>query len=262
MRLLQLDRDGSAAIVTLARPERRNALSLETLHALLDTLTIIEHDPEVHAVIVASEGDVFSAGHDLSEMTGRSEAAYAEIFDVCSRVMLKLQELPQPTIAEVQGVATAAGCQLVAACDLAIASKDARFATPGVRIGLFCATPMVPLVRTIGRKRALHMLLSGDFIDAATARKWGLINDCVPADELRQATLTLAAKIGEASPTVVASGKRAFYEQLELSEREAYQHASRLMSRDACAPDAQEGIAAFLEKRRAEWPSGKIKASP
>jgi enoyl-CoA hydratase/carnithine racemase len=235
------------------RPERRNALSLELMHALAETLGIIETDPDVRAVILAAEGSVFSSGHDLTEMQGRTEADYQQIFDVCTRLMLKLHDIPQPVIAEVQGLATAAGCQLVASCDLAVASKDAKFATPGVKVGLFCTTPMVPLVRSMGRKRAFEMLITGDTIDAKTAVAWGLVNEIVPAGNLRKTTLQLARRIAEASPYVVSLGKRAFYQQVDKPERQAYEEAKCVMTSNAQAQDAQEGIAAFLEKRPATW---------
>ena len=253
MRLLTLERVDAAAVITLARPERRNALSLDLLSALAETLDIVASDGDVRSVILAGEGPAFSAGHDLEELSGRDEEDYRRIFSVCSRVMLKLHEIPQPVIAEVGGVATAAGCQLVASCDLAVASEEARFATPGVRIGLFCTTPMVPVVRAVGRKRAMEMLLTGEFIDAPTALAWGLVNRVVPAGELRAATLVLAARIAQASPYVVATGKRAFYDHIQLSEAEAYERAQCVMVESAQAPEAREGVSAFLEKRPPVW---------
>jgi enoyl-CoA hydratase/carnithine racemase len=180
-------------------------------------------------------------------------ATYQELFDVCTRLMLRIHELPQPVIARVHGIATAAGCQLVATCDLAIAAEEARFATPGVRIGLFCSTPMVPLSRAIGRKRALQMLLTGKPIDAATALDWGLVNRVVPAERLDDAVRELAEAIGRASPLTVGIGKRAFYDQVDLDERGAYDLTKTVMSMNAMADDAQEGIGAFLEKRSAVW---------
>ena len=189
-------------------------------------------------------------------MTGRDINEYRRIFDVCSQLMLKIQAIPQPVIAEVQGVATAAGCQLVAACDLAIAAEDAWFATPGVKIGLFCTTPMVALTRAIGRKRALQMLLTGDPVDAHTAADWGIINQAVPVAELAAATRRLAAKVAEASSLVVSIGKQAFYTQIDLDQPKAYAYAKEVMSMNALAADAQEGIGAFLGKRAPCW-SGK-----
>jgi enoyl-CoA hydratase/carnithine racemase len=253
MRLLTLERSGPAAIVSLNRPEQRNALSLDLMHALVETLGIIEHDPDVRAVILAGEGTAFSSGHDLNELKDADKARCTSTFEVCTELMLKLKRIPQPTIAEVHGVATAAGCQLVAACDLAIASKTAKFATPGVCIGLFCATPMVPLVRAVGRKRAMQMLVTGEPIDAKTALAWGLVNAVVPAKELRAETLALAGKIAEASGDVVAAGKRAFYDQIDLEEGKAYKVAKEAMVAGALKPDAREGITAFLEKRQPAW---------
>src|SRR4051794_38067748 len=188
-------KEGPVAIVTLNRPERRNALSLELMQELLACLEELGRDREVRAVILAAAGKVFCSGHDLSEMTGRDINGYRQIFDVCSELMQKIQAIPQPVIAEVQGIATAAGCQLVATCDLAIAAEEAAFATPGVRIGLFCTTPMVALTRAVGRKRAMEMLLTGKMVDAQTAESWGLVNRVVPATELEAETTRLAGSI-------------------------------------------------------------------
>jgi enoyl-CoA hydratase/carnithine racemase len=244
---------GATAIVTLNRPERRNALSLELMRELVDALDEIGHHPQVRAVILAASGSVFSSGHDLSEMTGRNISDYREIFDVCTQLMTRIQSIPQPVIAEVQGIATAAGCQLAAACDLAIASEAARFGTPGVRIGLFCSTPMVAVSRAIGRKRALEMLLTGELIDAHTAAEWGLVNRVVAAEVLREETLRMAGKIAEASPLTVAIGKQAYYTQIELDQAKAYAYTKEVMAMNSLACDAQEGITAFLEKRKACW---------
>jgi enoyl-CoA hydratase/carnithine racemase len=249
-------REGSVAILTLNRPERRNALSLELMRELIVAFDGLGRDPEVRAVILAAAGKVFCSGHDLSEMTGRNVNEYREIFDVCSELMQKIQAIPQPVIAQVQGIATAAGCQLAATCDLVVASEEAAFATPGVRIGLFCTTPMVALTRAIGRKRALQMLLTGELVDAHTAADWGLVNQVVPAAELCEATRRLAEKIVEASSLVVAIGKQAFYAQVDLDQPKAYAYAKEVMSMNALAADAQEGIGAFLGKRKPCW-SGK-----
>ena len=246
-------REGAIAIVTLNRPQRRNALSLALMRELTGCLDEIGRDREVRAVILAAAGKVFCSGHDLGEMTGRDINEYRRIFDVCSDLMAKVQAIPQPVIAEVQGIATAAGCQLVAACDLAIAAEDALFATPGVKIGLFCTTPMVALTRAIGRKRALQMLLTGEMVPARTAAEWGLINQAVPTAELPAATRQLAAKVAEASTLVVAIGKQAFYTQIDLDQPKAYAYAKEVMSMNALAADAQEGISAFLGKRAACW---------
>lgn len=245
--------EGAVCILTLNHPEKRNALSAAMMGDLLDALNTAEDASGVRAVILAAAGPVFSAGHDLAELSGRARADYDTLFALCTDVMLAIQSLSKPVIAEVQGLATAAGCQLVAACDLAVASEAARFATPGVKIGLFCTTPMVPLVRAIGRKRAMQMLLTGEPIDAPAALAWGLVNRVVPADQLRQSSLQLAAQIAEASAATVATGKRAFYEQIAMDERSAYAAAKDVMATNAVAPDAQEGIGAFLAKRRPVW---------
>jgi enoyl-CoA hydratase/carnithine racemase len=250
---LCMTQEGPVAVVTLNRPQRRNALSLDLMLELIAGLDEIGRNAEVRAVILAAAGKVFCSGHDLSEMTGRDINAYRRIFDVCSELMTKVQSIPQPVIAEVQGIATAAGCQLVATCDMAIASEDAAFATPGVKIGLFCTTPMVALTRAVGRKRALQMLLTGEMVDARTAADWGLINQAVPAAELQAATRNLAAKVAEASSLVVALGKQAFYTQIDLDQPKAYAYAKEVMSMNALAADAQEGIGAFLGKRAACW---------
>ena len=253
---IQVAREGPTAIVTLNRPERRNALSLELMLDLLAALEEIGRNGEIRAVILAAAGKVFCSGHDLGQMAGRDLNEYRRIFDVCTRLMRTLQSIPQPVIAEVQGVATAAGCQLVATCDLAIAAEEAAFATPGVKIGLFCTTPMVALTRAIGRKRALEMLLTGEPVPARTAAEWGLINQAVPAADLQAATRRLAEKVAAASSLVVAIGKQAFYTQIDLDQPKAYAYAKEVMSMNALAGDAQEGIGAFLGKRAPCW-SGK-----
>jgi enoyl-CoA hydratase/carnithine racemase len=245
--------DGQIVVVTMTRPEKRNALSLELMRELISAFREIGSDAETRAVILRGEGPAFSAGHDLSELQCRDVVAYREIFDTCVELMETIQRIPQPVIAEVGAVATAAGCQLVATCDLAIASEDAKFATPGVRIGLFCTTPMVALSRAIGRKRALEMLLTGEIIDAPTAAAWGLINRAVPAAQLGDETLALARKISQASRPVVGLGKHAFYVQMDLAQPSAYAYAKEVMSLNANAEDAQEGIAAFLERRPPLW---------
>jgi enoyl-CoA hydratase/carnithine racemase len=250
---LTLEFQISTAIVTLNRPNKRNALSLELMQELIALLGVLEHDKDVRCIILAAAGKVFSAGHDLSEMVGCAIDEYRILFDACTELMAKIQSIPQPVIAEVQGVATAAGCQLVATCDLVVAAEEAAFATPGVRIGLFCSTPMVALSRAIGRKRALQMLLTGETIDAGTAAEWGLVNFIVSADELREATLKLAKRITEASPLTLGIGKHAFYSQIELAQPLAYSLTKEVMANNAITADAQEGISAFLEKRAASW---------
>jgi enoyl-CoA hydratase/carnithine racemase len=253
---VEITREGPIAIVTLNRPERRNALSLEMMLDLIAALEEIGRNREIRAVILAASGKVFCSGHDLAQMSGRDINEYRRIFDVCTRLMQTLQSIPQPVIAEVQGIATAAGCQLVATCDLAIASEEAAFATPGVKIGLFCTTPMVALTRAIGRKRAMQMLLTGEMVPARAAAEWGLINQAVPAAELQSATRGLAEKVAAASSLVVAIGKQAFYTQIDLDQPKAYAYAREVMSMNALAADAQEGIGAFLGKRAPCW-SGK-----
>jgi len=250
---LGFETEGSVAVVSLNRPSRRNALSLELMRELLECFGRIAGERSIRAVILAAVGKVFSSGHDLSELVGRDINDYREIFDVCSELMNKIQSIPQPVIAEVQGIATAAGCQLVATCDLAVAADGAWFATPGVKIGLFCTTPMVALSRAVGRKRALQMLLTGDPVDASTAAEWGLVNSVVPAGELRQETRKLAGRIVEASPVTLAMGKQAFYTQIDLDQPKAYAYAKETMAMNSLALDAQEGISAFLGKRPACW---------
>src|SRR5436853_7126626 len=247
------EREHDLAVVTLNRPNRRNALSLELMLELLDCLEHIGKDKEIRAVILAAAGKVFSSGHDLAEMVGKDINEYRRTFALCSDLMTKIQSSPRPVIAEVQGVATAAGCQLVATCDLAIASEEARFATPGVRIGLFCSTPMVALSRAIGRKRALEMLVTGTPIDSVTAADWGLVNRVVPAARLREETMSLARKIAEASTLTMSVGKQAFYAQIDMDQPKAYAYAKEVMSLNAMAADAQEGMCAFLEKRSPNW---------
>ena len=245
--------EGQLAVVTLNRPLRRNALSLELMTELIDCLNEIGRDRSLRVVLLAAAGKVFCSGHDLGQMVGHDIDHYREVFDVCIELMTRVQSIPQPVIAEVQGVATAAGCQLVATCDLAVASDQAAFATPGVKIGLFCTTPMVALSRAVGRKRALQMLLTGEMIDAPTAAEWGLINMVVPAAELQDQSRKLATRIAEASSFTVALGKQAFYTQIDLDQPKAYAYAKEVMSMNSLAADAQEGISAFLEKRHACW---------
>ena len=212
-------------------------------------------DPSVRVIVIAGTPPAFSAGHDLAEMADRPDDFYDELFDVCCELMAAIRDVPQPVVAAVDGIATAAGCQVVAACDLVVATEHSRFATPGVRIGLFCSVPMVPLSRAIGRKRAMEMLLTGDPIDAATAADWGLVNKVVPAGELADAVSELAGRISRYSAGVLAIGKRAFYDQLDRAEPEAYRHTRKVMAANAAMDDAQEGIEAFLQKRSPVWPA-------
>jgi enoyl-CoA hydratase/carnithine racemase len=250
---LTLEFQSSIAIVTLNRPNKRNALSLDLMQELIALLDVLENDNDARCLILAAAGKVFSAGHDLSEMIGCPMDEYRELFAVCTELMEKIQAIPQPVIAEVQGVATAAGCQLAASCDLVVTAEEAVFATPGVRIGLFCSTPMVALSRAIGRKRALQMLLTGDPIDAETAAEWGLVNFIVSAEELREATLKLAKRITEASSLTLGIGKQAFYSQIDLDQHRAYELTKETMAHNAMTADAQEGMSAFLQKRAAAW---------
>jgi enoyl-CoA hydratase/carnithine racemase len=252
---LLLRHDGEAiATLTLNRPAARNALSMGLMEAMDAQLSAIGADRGVKAVIIAANGPAFCAGHDLREIRANpSRAAYEALFELCSRLMQRIVHLPQPVIAQVQGVATAAGCQLVASADLAVAAETARFATPGVDIGLFCSTPMVALTRSIGRKAAMEMLLTGDMVPAASARELGLVNRVVPDAALADTTRTLALRIAAKSPLTVAIGKQAFYRQAEMDLATAYDYASEVMTHNMLARDAEEGIDAFLAKRQPRW---------
>jgi enoyl-CoA hydratase/carnithine racemase len=251
--LVEVERAGGVVTLCLNRPAQRNALSRDLMRELTSALTTLGDDPEVRVVVLAGRGPAFSAGHDLSELVGMELEEYREVFELCGGLMNAIHELPQPVIARVHGMATAAGCQLVAACDLVVASTEARFATPGVKIGLFCTTPMVEVTRTIGRKRSLEMLLTGTPIDAETAAAWGLVNRVVAPDELEPATDELAQRIASASSLTVSIGKRAFYRQIDLGLDAAYELCEDVMSENATADDAQEGMSAFLEKRPPTW---------
>jgi enoyl-CoA hydratase/carnithine racemase len=244
---------GPIARITMNRPDKRNALSLAHMQELTECFKAIGEVREVQVVVLAGNGPAFCAGHDLSEMIGRDPETYRHIFDACCELMETVQSIPQPVIAQVHATATAAGCQLVATCDLVVASEEARFATPGVRIGLFCSTPMVALSRAVGQKKAMEMLLTGDFISAEEALAEGLVNRAVPAEELEAQTRKLAEKICEASPLVVGVGKQAFYRQVEMPVEQAYAYTKEVMSFNASFADAQEGMCAFLEKRKPEW---------
>ena len=251
--LLRADAEGIATL-TLNRPGARNALSLGLMAALQAELDAIGPDRGVRAVVLAGAGPAFCAGHDLKEMRARPDQASAEaVFRACSALMLAITRLPQPVIAQVHGIATAAGCQLVATCDLAICTEEARFATPGVNIGLFCSTPMVALSRAVPRKAALEMLLLGEPIDAAEARRIGLVNRVVPAAALEATVRALALRIAAKAPRVVAIGKEAFSRQAELGLEEAYAYAAAVMTRNMMMADAAEGIDAFLQKREPRW---------
>ena len=251
--MLSVESESGVTRLTLNRPERRNALSETMLTELGAALDRIAQEQATRVVILAAAGPVFCSGHDLGEMVGRSEADYASLFSRCSSVMQKIRKLPQPVIARVQGLATAAGCQLVAACDLAVAATESRFATPGVKIGLFCSTPMVPLVRAVPSKVAMEMLLTGVPISAERALAVGLVNRVVPVAELDSAIKELTDAIVASSPMTIRLGKRAFYDQIKLDEATAYEHATCVMTENALKHDAQEGITAFLQKRPAQW---------
>ena len=242
-----------AVVITLNRPETRNALSTPLMEELTAELELQSARPECRVIVLAANGPAFSAGHDLKELIDRSLDEERAIFETCTRMMDTVQRIPQPVIAAVQGIATAAGCQLVATCDLAIASSEARFATPGVKIGLFCSTPMVAVSRNIGRKRALEMLLTGKPISADTAAEWGLVNRVVAPEQLLEAALELAGQIASSSPLILKIGKRAFYDQIGKEQDAAYELMGEVMSANAMTGDAQEGMSAFLEKRAPTW---------
>jgi len=251
--LVEVSVDGAVATVTLDNPAKMGALSLAAMQQLTAAFTDIGTRDDIHVVVLASKGKVFSAGHDLSEVRGAGEAQQREIFETCSELMLTIQNIHQPVIAKVHGLATAAGCQLVATCDLAVASQSARFATPGVRIGLFCSTPMVALSRAVPQKVTMRMLLTGDPITADEALAHGLVSDVVSDETLDEAVADLAARVAKASAATVSIGKQAFYEQLTLSTGDAYTKMSEVMTQNALMADAQEGIGAFLEKREPVW---------
>ena len=251
--LLRDDSDGITTL-TLNRPAQYNALSGEMLKELQTALDAIDQDESVRVVIIAANGKAFCPGHDLKEMRASEEREFHQaLFSQCSRMMLTINQLRQPVIARVNGIATAAGCQLVANCDLAVAAEDARFAVSGINVGLFCSTPAVPLSRNMGRKQALHMLLTGDFISARTAQQYGLVNEVVPAAELEPATMMLAQKIIAKSAHAVSLGKDMFYKQLTMDLSEAYAYAAERMACNMDSQDAREGIDAFIQKRKPEW---------
>jgi len=239
--------------ITLNDPEKRNALSLKMLRELYCLLTNIKTRRDIKVVIIRGAGDNFSSGHNLKELIGHSKADYTEIFNICSNFMQELQKIPQPVIAQVHGIASAAGCQLVAACDLAVAETEAQFETPGVKIGVFCTTPAIPLVRAIGRKRALEMLFTAKRISAHEAKEYGLINKVVPLEQLESETIALAEKIAEASLVTLGIGKQAFYTQVNLPDSQAYTFGTEVIVNNLFTEDAKEGISAFLEKRQPIW---------
>ena len=245
---------GGVATLTLNRPAARNALSVGLMAALEDAIAAIGADRGIHVVVIAGSGPAFCAGHDLREIRGNpNRAAYEALFAQCGRLMQAIVQLPKPVIAQIHGVATAAGCQLVASCDLAVAAASARFATPGVNIGLFCSTPMVALSRAVPRKQAMEMLLTGDMISADRAREIGLVNRVVPDADLADATTALANQIATKSPLTLAIGKQAFYNQVEMSLADAYAYTATVMTNNMLARDAEIGIDAFLQKRQPQW---------
>jgi enoyl-CoA hydratase/carnithine racemase len=255
--LLRSNAEGVAGL-TLNRPDQYNALSRELLERLQAELDQIKDDPAVRVVVITGAGRAFCAGHDLKEMAGeRERARLVELFRACSRMMLSLTRLPQPVIALIDGIATAAGCQLVAACDLALATTNARFATSGIKYGLFCSTPMVALSRNVPRKPALEMLLTGDFIEADDALRLGLVNQVVAPDKLEEAFDALLARLLDKPPEVLGLGKRAFYRQLEMGLEDAYRFTTEVIVDNALGKDFEEGLAAFLEKRAPAWPSSE-----
>lgn len=248
-----VETDTSIAYVTMNRPNKRNALSVDHMKELTACFTDIGKNKEISVVILRGSGSAFCAGHDLKEMTNQTPIFYENLFDECIKMMETIQSIPQPVIAQVHGIATAAGCQLVATCDLAIAANNSKFATPGVKIGLFCSTPMVALSRTVGRKKALEMLLTGEALSTDEAVIAGLINKAVPSEQLEAETRALAEKIAQASSYTVRVGKQAFYQQIEMSQSHAYAYTKQVMSLNASSVDANEGMCAFLEKRKPEW---------
>jgi len=252
--LLREDRDDGITFLTLNRPKQYNALSEEVLTALQERTEELKQDESVRVVVLSGNGKAFSAGHDLKQMRSRHDQEYYRaLFRQCSNVMLGLLSLPQPVIARVHGMATAAGCQLVATCDLAVASTEAKFAVSGVNLGLFCSTPGVALSRNVPRKRAFEMLITGEFIDADTASEWGLINRAVPPEKLDEEVMSLAGIIAAKTPVAVRTGKRLFYEQIVKEMPAAYDYAAEVMTCNMMEPDTVEGVDAFIEKRKPSW---------
>ncbi|MFO8031765.1 MAG: enoyl-CoA hydratase [Desulfohalobiaceae bacterium] len=250
-----LQQENAVAHLTLNLPEKRNALSLELLQELTQMLQDIGAKREVKAVIIKGAGQHFSSGHNLREVLEGDPQEVLHLFQTCQQTMQAIRDMPQPVIAQVHGVATAAGCQLVAACDLAVASEDAQFSTPGVKIGLFCSTPAVFLSRSIGRKKALEMLLTGDLLPAQKALAHGLVNKVVPAQELEEESKALAQKIAQYSLDTLGLGKQLFYKQINMEDFQALAYATEVISLNSTSPDAKEGISAFLEKRTPQWKS-------
>jgi enoyl-CoA hydratase/carnithine racemase len=252
-----VERSGEFATVTMNRPQRRNALSLQHMHELITAFRQIG-DSDALGVVLAGNGPVFSAGHDFADVADADLAAVRALLQTCTELMTLIQQVPQPVVARVHGLATAAGCQLVASADLAVASENAGFAAPGGKGGWFCHTPMVAIARNIGRKRAMEMALSGDVIDARTALDWGLVNRVVPADQLDSATADLLERVTLGSPESKAIGKQALYAQIDLDQPKAYAYAVEVMAATSQLPDAREGMRAFLEKRKPAWRRGRL----
>lgn len=255
MKPVLFEKKGHVGIITLNSPEDRNALSLELMDEMQKQLDLIAKDRDTRVIIIRGNGPAFCVGHNINELVGEDYDIehFRNVFSVCSNLMQTLQKMPQPIIAQVHGVAMAAGCQLVAACDLAIADNNTKFSTPGVKIGLFCSTPMVPLSRVIGRRRALDMLLSGRFVSAQEAEKFGLVNKIVDPENLMQETENWAEEIAKFSLFTLEFGKKAFYHQIDQDEGSAYNYAKEAIANNCLSEDAQEGMKAFLEKRKPEW---------
>jgi len=255
MEPILFEKKGNVGWITLNRPKQRNALSLDLMGEMQRQLDIISKDRNIHVLVIRGNGPAFCAGHNINELVGEEYKLdhFRKIFSVCTRMMQTLHRLPQPVMAQVHGVAMAAGCQLVAACDLAIADNKTKFSTPGVKIGLFCSTPMVPLSRVVGRRRALDMLFSGRFVDAQEAERFGLVNKVVEPDMLSKETERWANELSKFSLFTLELGKKAFYKQISLDEESAYKYATEVISKNCLSEDAQEGMKAFLEKRKPKW---------
>ena len=254
--ILLRERHDTVVRLIMNRPQARNSLSLELIDQMLEAVEELGADALTHVIVIAGAGSGFCAGHDLKELSaarGDNADGGLAFFDRCARLMMAIQQCPKPIIAEVRGIATAAGAQLVAMCDLAVAAEDARFATPGVNIGLFCSTPMVAISRNMPRKQVMEMLLTGDMVEARAAKDLGLINRVVPTSDLTKATLSVAAKIASKSPKTLKIGKEAFYRQLEMPLEKAYAYTAQIMAENMLEDDVKEGIDAFLEKRPAQW---------
>lgn len=253
MSSIAVERHGTVAVLTLDRADKRNPLSCSAMTEFTAAVRELGADADVAVLLVRARGPAFSAGHDLGELVGAELEQQREIFQRCTAMMSAVQQVPQPVVCEVRGAALAAGCQLVASCDLAVAAEGAVFGTPGVRIGLFCSTPMVAVSRAVGRKRALQMLLTGEPISAATAADWGLINEVVPAEQVQDRAWELADQVAAASPLTLRIGKEAFYRQIDLPQEQAYEQMAEVMATNAVTGDAQEGMRAFLDKRDPVW---------